>query len=162
MDIEELPLGTRAYGVLKDAGIDTVEDLCLFTSEQLLHLGNFGQKCLAEVKNALKERSLSLYAGPADARLVLSFPGTGPRFNLGLSASRDDRESLAAYTVRELAAIQESVLMLAQKLSGQPRRRLLLINGHLGMLEAVHETVLGKPSEQEQGKPQGDPNLVGQ
>ena len=61
MDIDELPLGTRAYGVLKKAGVDTVEDLCLFTAEQLLHLGNFGQKSLDEVEQALQERSLCLH-----------------------------------------------------------------------------------------------------
>jgi hypothetical protein len=31
MNIEELVVGARAYNVLRDAGIDTVEDLCLFT-----------------------------------------------------------------------------------------------------------------------------------
>jgi hypothetical protein len=162
MDIEELPLGARAYGVLKDAGIDTVEDLCLFTAEQLLQMGNFGQKSLAEVKEVLKERSLVLHPGPADPRLTLSFPGAGTRFNLGLSVSRRDRECLAAYTIRELTRVQESVLMLAQKLTGQPRRRLLLINGHIGMLQAVHKTVLGKnPEQQRSEEPQGDSNMGG-
>lgn len=58
MDIEELDLGGRAYGVLKGARIDTAEDLCLFTAQQLMHLGNFGKKSLAEVQRALEEHSL--------------------------------------------------------------------------------------------------------
>jgi hypothetical protein len=51
---------------------------------------------------------------------------------------------LARYSARELARIQESLLLLASRLTGQTRRRLLSINGHVGMLRSVHETVLGK------------------
>ena len=58
MDIEELVVGTRAYNVLKGAGIDTVEDLCLFTGEQLMHLGNFGQKSLVELREKLQEHGV--------------------------------------------------------------------------------------------------------
>jgi hypothetical protein len=60
MDIEELTIGVRAYNALKNAGIDTVEDLCLFTGEQLMHLGSFGRKSLEDVQCALAEHSLSL------------------------------------------------------------------------------------------------------
>ncbi len=160
MDIEELVVGTRAYNVLKGAGIDTVEDLCLFTGEQLMHLGNFGQKSLDDVQRALSEHSLSLHTGPAHPRLLLSFPGVGARFNLGLTVSNRNRESLAAYSVRELARTQESLLLLASQLTGQTRRRLLMINGHVGMLRSVHETVLGKSAEQfEDEESPSDPNL---
>ena len=69
ISIEELVVGARAYNVLKDAGIDTVEDLCLFTGEQLKRLGNFGRKSLDDVQSALSEHSLSPYRtsrSPAD------------------------------------------------------------------------------------------------
>ena len=148
MDIEELTIGVRAYNALKNAGIDTVEDLCLFTGEQLMHLASFGRKSLEDVQCALTEHSLSLHTGPADTRLLISFPGAGGRFNLGLSASNRDRESLARYSARELARIQESLLLLASHLTGQTRRRLLSIKGHVGMLRSVHQTVLGKSTEQ--------------
>jgi hypothetical protein len=159
MDIEQLVMGARAYKALKGAGIDTVEDLCLFTGEQLMHLGNFGKKSLEDVQCALAEHSRSLHTGPADTRLLVSFPGAGRRFNLGLSASNRDRESLALYTVRELARIQESLILLASHSTGQTRKRLLMINGHVGMLRSVHETVLGKSAEQlEPDQLQTDPN----
>lgn len=160
MNIEELPLGTRAYGVLKAAGIDTIEELCLFTAEQLRRLGNFGQKSLDEVKDALKERSLSLNTGPANSRLLLSFPATrGTRFNLA-SVSDLDCERLARYTVRELASIQESLLRLASQLTEQPRRRLLSLSGHVDVLRSIHETVLAQSTEQlkAEGR-QDDPDM---
>jgi hypothetical protein len=137
MNIEELVVGARAYNVLKDAGIDTVEDLCLFTGEQLMRLGNFGRKSLDDVQSALSEHSLSLHTGPADPRLIVSCPGVGRRFNLGLSVANRGRESLAAYTARELARVQESLLLLATRVTGQTRTRLLTINGHVGMLRSV-------------------------
>jgi hypothetical protein len=111
MNIEEVVMGARAYNVLKDAGIDTAEDLCLFTGEQLMRLGNFGRKSLDDVQSALSEHSLSLHTGAADPRLIVSFPGVGRRFNLGLSAANSGCESLAAYTARELARVQESLLL---------------------------------------------------
>lgn len=74
MEIEELTLSARRYGVLKTIGIDTVEDLCLLTAEQLLGLGNFGEKSLHEVKQALETHSLSLSAGPPDTSLLMSGP----------------------------------------------------------------------------------------
>jgi Bacterial RNA polymerase, alpha chain C terminal domain len=143
MDIEELDLGARAYGVLKCAGIDTVEDLCRFTGHQLMHLGNFGKKCLEEVRSALEEHSLSLHDGLADPRLVLSFAGVKSRFNLGLSVARQDRESLARYSVRELFEISKRLERVLPRLEDQ-RMRIQLSSaiGHVAMLRHVHETVL--------------------
>ena len=159
MNIEELVMGARAYNALKGAGIDTVEDLCLFTGEQLMRLGNFGRKSLDDVQTALSEHSLSLHTGPADPRLLVSFAGVGRRFNLGLTVANRSRESLAAYTSRELARVQESLLLLASHVTGQTRTRLLTINGHVGMLRSVHETVLGKSAEQfETEGSHSDPN----
>jgi hypothetical protein len=38
--------------------------------------------------------------------------------------------------------------LLATGVTGQKRTRLLTINGHVGMLRSVHETILGKSAEQ--------------
>jgi hypothetical protein len=160
MDIDELELGTRADGVLKEAGIDTVEDLCLFTRDQLLHLGNFGRKSLDEVENALKERSLCLNRGPANPQLLVSSIKVGPRFNLAFSVLNGDRAGLARYTVRELAQIQDSLLEVMSQSTGLPRKRLLNINGHVGVLRSVHESILEKSQEPSKAKePQSDPNV---
>ena len=151
MDIDELKLGARADGVLKRAGIDTVEDLCRFTAEQLLRLGNFGKKSLSEVEEVLKERSLSLHGGPADPRLLVSSIKVS-RLNLAFSVSNRSNASVAKYTIRELAQIEDSLLRLASQLEGQQRRRLLIINGHVGLLPSVHEAILEQspaPSEAE-------------
>jgi hypothetical protein len=98
MEIEELALGARAYNVLKNAGIDTVEDLCLLTALQLLGLENFGKKSLQDVIQVLEGHSHSLHAEPADRRLVLSCPGDGSRFNLGLSMANRDSDLPARAT----------------------------------------------------------------
>ena len=60
------------------------------------------------------------------------------------SVSKRDRTSLAKYTVRELAQIEDSLLQAASRLDGQQRSRLLIINGHLGLLRSVHETILAE------------------
>ncbi len=142
MDIEQLEVSNRAYTVLKGAGIDTVEDLCLFTGEQLMRLGNFGKKSLAEVRSALEGHTLSLHTGPADARLLLSFPKVGARFNLALSVARRDRESLARYTSRELSQIAERLDQVRSHLDGRVRSQLATAIAQLRMLRQVHETVL--------------------
>jgi len=143
MKIEELDVGARAYGVLKGAGIDTVEDLCLFTGEQLTHLGNFGKKSLDEVRGALEEHSFSLHAGPADSRLLLSFPRVGARFNLGLSVSKQDSEALARYSARELYEIADRLERVRSQVAGKARSQLLSAIGQVSMLRKVHETILG-------------------
>jgi hypothetical protein len=142
MDIEKLEVGARAYCVLKGAGIDTVEDLCLFTAKQLLRLRNFGQKSLDEVKHALEQHSFSLHTGPPDPRLLLSFPRVDARFNLGLSTAKRDRESLASYTVRDLCQIEERLRKVGSGVAGRTRSQLLSAIGQVGMLRRVHETVL--------------------
>jgi hypothetical protein len=113
-----------------------------------MRLGNFGRKSLDDVQSALSEHLLSLHTGPANPRLIVSYPGVCRRFNLGLSVANSGRESLAAYTARELARVQESLLLLATHVTGKTRTRLLTINGHIGMLRSVHETVLSESAEQ--------------
>ncbi|HUB81980.1 MAG TPA: DNA-directed RNA polymerase subunit alpha C-terminal domain-containing protein [Bryobacteraceae bacterium] len=156
MDIEELDLGGRAYGVLKGARIDTVEDLCLLTAQQLMKLGNFGKKSLDEVQRALEEHSLSLNSGAADPRLLLSFVRVRSRFNLGLSVSRQNRERLARYSVRDLFEIAERLEQVRTRLEDERLRiQILSAIGQVNMLRRVHETILagsvsGLPEVQEE------------
>ena len=60
MNIDELELSVRSYNCLKRAGIDTVEELCNRTSEDMMKVRNLGRKSLEEVLNKLKELGLSL------------------------------------------------------------------------------------------------------
>lgn len=142
MDIEELEVSNRVYNALKGAAIDTVEDLCPLTGEQLMSLGSFGKKSLDEVRRALEQHSLSLYAGPADSRLLLSSVNVRPRFNIGLSVARRDRESLARYTVREIYGIAERLEQIRSRVDGRTRSQLWRAIGQLAMLRQVHQTVL--------------------
>ena len=63
MNIDELELSVRSYNCLKRAGIDTVEELCNRTSEDMMKVRNLGRKSLEEVLTKLKELGLSLNLG---------------------------------------------------------------------------------------------------
>ena len=63
MNIDELELSVRSYNCLKRAGINTVEELCNRTSEDMLKVRNLGRKSLEEVLSKLKELGLSLNLG---------------------------------------------------------------------------------------------------
>ena len=60
MNIDELELSVRSYNCLKRAGINTVEELCNRTSEDMMKVRNLGRKSLEEVLSKLKELGLSL------------------------------------------------------------------------------------------------------
>ena len=60
MSIDELELSVRSYNCLKRAGINTVEELCGKTSEDMMKVRNLGRKSLEEVLAKLKELGLSL------------------------------------------------------------------------------------------------------
>ena len=60
MSIEELDLSVRSYNCLKRAGINTVEELCNRTSEDMMKVRNMGRKSLEEVQNKLAMMGLSL------------------------------------------------------------------------------------------------------
>lgn len=60
MTIEELDLSVRSYNCLKRAGINTVEELCNRTSEDMMKVRNLGRKSLEEVLAKLKELGLQL------------------------------------------------------------------------------------------------------
>ena len=60
MSIDELELSVRSYNCLKRAGINTVEELCNKTEEDMMKVRNLGRKSLEEVHAKLKELGLSL------------------------------------------------------------------------------------------------------
>ena len=60
MNIDELELSVRSYNCLKRAGINTVEELCNRTSEDMMKVRNMGRKSLEEVQNKLAMMGLSL------------------------------------------------------------------------------------------------------
>lgn len=64
MNIDELELSVRSYNCLKRAGINTVEELCNRTSEDMMKVRNLGRKSLEEVLAKLKELGLEL--NPSD------------------------------------------------------------------------------------------------
>ena len=63
MSIDELELSVRSYNCLKRAGINTVEELCNRTSEDMMKVRNLGRKSLDEVLAKLNELGLSLNLG---------------------------------------------------------------------------------------------------
>ena len=63
MNIDELELSVRSYNCLKSAGINTVEELCNKTSEDMMKVRNLGRKSLEEVLAKLKELGLQLSPG---------------------------------------------------------------------------------------------------
>ena len=60
MNIDELELSVRSYNCLKRAGINTVEELCNRTPEDMMKVRNLGRKSLEEVLAKLKELGLEL------------------------------------------------------------------------------------------------------
>ena len=63
MNIDELELSVRSYNCLKRAGINTVEELCNKTPDDMMKVRNLGRKSLDEVLAKLKELGLSLRSG---------------------------------------------------------------------------------------------------
>ena len=60
MNIDELEISVLSYNCLERAGINTVEELCNRTSEDMMKVRNLGRKSLEEVLAKLKELGLSL------------------------------------------------------------------------------------------------------
>ena len=60
MNIDELELSVRSYNCLKRAGINTVEELCNRTPEDMMKVRNLGRKSLEEVLAKLQELGLQL------------------------------------------------------------------------------------------------------
>lgn len=59
MKIDELDLSVRTYNCLKRARIDTVEQLSQMTDDDLMRIRNFGQRCLAEVREKIGHRKIT-------------------------------------------------------------------------------------------------------
>lgn len=60
MNIDELELSVRSYNCLKRANINTVEELCSRTPDDMMRVRNLGKKSLEEVLSKLKDLGLSL------------------------------------------------------------------------------------------------------
>ena len=60
LSIEDLELSVRSFNCLKRAGINTVEQLCNKTPDDMMKVRNLGKKSLDEVLLKLKELNLSL------------------------------------------------------------------------------------------------------
>ena len=63
MNIDELELSVRSYNCLKRAGINTVEELCNKTADDMMKVSNLGRKSLEEVLGKLSELGLQLRTG---------------------------------------------------------------------------------------------------
>ena len=63
MNIDELELSVRSYNCLKRAGINTVEELCNKTPDDMMKVRNLGRKSLEEVLAKLDELGLALRPG---------------------------------------------------------------------------------------------------
>ncbi len=63
MNIDELELSVRSYNCLKRAGINTVEELCNKSADDMMKVRNLGRKSLEEVLAKLNELGLQLEAG---------------------------------------------------------------------------------------------------
>ena len=63
MNIDELELSVRSYNCLKRAGINTVEELCNKTADDMMKVRNLGHKSLEEVLGKLNELGLQLRTG---------------------------------------------------------------------------------------------------
>ena len=66
MSIDELELSVRSYNCLKRAGINTVQELCNKTPEEMMKVRNLGRKSLEEVLEKLKELGLKLNNGDVE------------------------------------------------------------------------------------------------
>ena len=58
--MNELELKIRSYNCLKRAGINTIDDLCSKTPEDMMKVRNLGRRSLEEILYKMKELGLSL------------------------------------------------------------------------------------------------------
>ena len=66
MSIEDLDLSVRSSNCLRRAGINTVEELCQKTEEDMMKVRNLGRKSLDEVKKKLADLGLGLRKSEED------------------------------------------------------------------------------------------------
>jgi hypothetical protein len=58
MNLDDLELSVRAYNCLKRAGINTVEELCNRTMDDMMRVRNLGIRCLKEIIEIMKTNGL--------------------------------------------------------------------------------------------------------
>lgn len=58
MDLDELEISVRAYNCLKRSGINTIEDLCNLTEDDIMRVRNLGRRSFMEVLNVMKDNGL--------------------------------------------------------------------------------------------------------
>jgi DNA-directed RNA polymerase subunit alpha len=58
MNISDLDISCRAYNCLKRAGINTTEDLCNMTTDDMWRVRNLGRKSLEEILGVMKDQGL--------------------------------------------------------------------------------------------------------
>ena len=58
--LEELGLGGRITNMLRNAGVETLRELVVYSEDELLAVPGFGKKALADVRNQLEALGLSL------------------------------------------------------------------------------------------------------
>ncbi|MBQ0066952.1 MAG: DNA-directed RNA polymerase subunit alpha [Phascolarctobacterium sp.] len=71
VSIEDLDLTVRSTNCLRRAGINTIDDLCQRTEDDMMKIRNLGKKSLDEIKNKLKEmgKGFKLIAADMDGGL---------------------------------------------------------------------------------------------
>lgn len=89
--IELLNLSVRAHNCLRRAGVRTVGQLRALPDDELLRIRNFGQKCVAEVRERLRE-----YPAPDDAG-----------DHEGQAGSREPRRPLPGGSAADAMALSE-------------------------------------------------------
>lgn len=63
ISLENLHLSTRTYNCLKRAKINTIEELCNKTPEDMMRIRDFGRKSLDELLGKMKEHGLKFREG---------------------------------------------------------------------------------------------------
>ena len=85
--VNETALPTRAYRILREAGVERLEQLTDWTAADLLALSGFGQTSLAAVEAELARQNLALKTVPRETESPLLSVGEAAR-RLGLNDTR--------------------------------------------------------------------------
>jgi DNA-directed RNA polymerase, alpha subunit, bacterial and chloroplast-type len=103
MNIDELELSVRSYNCLKRANINTVEELCNKTSEDMMKVRNLGRKSLEEVLEKLRELGLQLNSG--DEWRDWLFVSNSLDNNLGVAKQYGSKTEEACHSVPQMKEI---------------------------------------------------------
>ena len=124
--VEELELPTAVYNALVNSGVDTIDELCEMTFEELHKLRNIGQGAVGEIEVKLRERGLSLKRPPYHQLIEMIFnnisksDGSVPIESINLSTKTnnlmrrigiDTVDALCEMTARDL----ELILYIGEK-----------------------------------------------